>query len=306
VIAVVLATIGLALLVLPGMLGSPRHLPAAEWARVAGISLLLGFATLEIALVLLALPTVLRTLDAVGWASACEHVLPPFGWVGDLLGWPAATIALVIGVRAWRGGSQAHATACATEVEPWLGRHEDRGSFELVVLPTRRLLAVSVPSASQQVLISDGLIERLAADELEAVLLHEATHHRYRHWRYSFLAASVERALLPLGLIERSTSAVRSAVEAWADEAAAGGLTSGRTLMRNALVALADPDASPSTLRTVRERERRLERGPQDNSWPRRIATHVPALSLGAASVIFTSLALESSRASAAIVHCLA
>ena len=289
-IAALLVLSGLSLLVLPGISGPPLRLPAAGWTRLAAASLLLGFAALEIGLMLLALPTVLRALHAAGFASICERVLTPLAPGGDVLGWAAALLAVVFGSRAWRAARRSYRAACAAEVEPWFGRHEDWDEFELVVLPTERVLAVSVPGAQRQVVISDGLVERLDADQLDAVLRHEATHHRFRHWRFSLLAISVERALRPLPFVARSTRALRTSLEAWADEAAAGDSASGRALVRRAIVALAGPveDGTPRcpSRRLVRERARRLEHAPRAGAIVLRLAVLTPVFVLGVASVV--------------------
>ena len=292
-IAALLALLGLVLVVLPGVSGPPLRLPAAEWARLAGVALLLGFLAIEVGLTLLALPTVLRSLHAAGLASICERVLTPLSPGGEPVGWAAAVLAVVVGARAWRAGRRAHRRARGVEAEPWLGLHEDRGEFELVILPTPSLVAVSVPGPQPQVLISDGLVDRLDADQLDAVLRHEATHHRFRHWRFSFLAAAVERGLHPIPLVRRSTNALRTSLEGWADEVAADGSESGRALVRETLAAVAGPGSEPvpgcSSAPVVRARTRRLEYGAQSRSFALRVAVHAPVLTLGILGLVLVS-----------------
>lgn len=288
-IAALLALLGLTSIVLPGLLGTPRRSPAAEWARIAAASLLFGFVAFELGLVLLALPTALRALHAAGFAAICERVLAPLAPGGDLIGWGAAVVALVVGVRAWRAASRAQRNAQTVEAEPWLGRHEDRGDFEVVVLPTTELLAVSVPAPLPQVLISDGLIERLDGEQLEAVIRHEASHHRLRHWRFSLLAAAVEHGLRPLPLVTRTTDALRCALEGWADEVAAGDSPSGRAVVRDALVAVAGPideQARSKPKRVLRERAHRLEHGPFARTGALQFAVHAPVLVVALAAVV--------------------
>jgi len=306
-IAALLVLTGAALVALPGLVGTPLRVPAAEWARVAAASLFAGFATIETGLLLLALPTVLRALHAAGVASICEHVLTPLAPGGAVLGWTCALVATVIGVRAWRSGRRAFRTACAVEAEPWLGRHEDRGDFELVVLPTDALLAVSVPAPQPQVLISDGLVERLDADQLEAVICHEATHHRCGHWRYLLLATAVERGLRPLPLVARSTQSLRNALEVWADDTAAGKSASGRALVCSAIVAVAGPvedtTAPKGPRRALRDRTRRLERGPATRGLPWRLAVHAPTLVLAFITVVLLATWAVGTQHAAALTH---
>jgi Zn-dependent protease with chaperone function len=288
-IAALLVLLGVVLVVLPGLFRSPLRLPAAEWARIAAVSLLLGFAAVEFGLVLLALPTVLRALHAAGFAAICENVLTPLAPGGDLIGWSAGAVALVVAVRARRAASRARRNTEAVEAEPWLGRHEHRGDFELVVLPTRELLAVSVPAPLPQVLISDGLVERLDGEQLEAVIRHEASHHRFRHWRFSLLAAAVEHGLWPLPLVARATNALRCALEGWADEAAAGDSASGRAVVRDALVAVGGPideRARSMPKRVLRDRAHRLDHGPSPRASALRFVVHAPVLVLGVTTVV--------------------
>lgn len=287
-IAGLVVLVGLLLIVLPGLAGPSVRLPAAEWARLAGSSLLLGFAAVEVGLALVALPTVLRALHAAGIATICEHVLGPLFSGPDAVGWISASLAIVVGLRGALAGRSAYRKARANEIEPWLGRHVDHGDFELVVLPTSSLVALSVPAAPPQVLISDGLVDRLDSDQLEAVIRHEATHHRFRHWRFTLLATAVERALVPLPLVSRSTRSLRTALEAWADEAAAGRSASGRAVVRDAIVAVSGPVHSlPSraSQRDVDERTRRLEGVPDVGAFVLRAAMHAPVLMLGVAAV---------------------
>jgi Peptidase family M48 len=288
-IALLLTLFGLGLVVLPGISDQPHRLPPAEWARVAGLAVLVGFAAFEIGLILLALPTVLRALHAAGIAEICEHVLRPLSPGGDLTGWTAIVLALVVGTRALRTAQRAMKSTVEVEAEPWLGRHEDRGDFELVVLPTNQLLAVSAPAGHPQVLISDGLVERLDTDQLEAVIRHEATHLRCGHWRFSLLATVVERSLSPLPLVGRSTRALRNALERWADEAAAGRSAAERAVVRDAIVAVAGPlderMPDPASEAAIRDRTRRLERRPASAALVARLAVHAPVLVLALTSV---------------------
>ena len=294
-IAALLVLVGLLLLVVPGFIGIPNRGSGREWAQLSFASLLLGFATFEIGLTLVALPTVLLTLHAAGFAAICEHVLTPLSPGGDVIGWTAALVAGSVAARAWYAGKRGHQQACAAEVEPWLGRHENRGDFDLVVLPTTRLLAMSVPSEQPQVLISDGLVDRLDPDQVEAVIRHEATHHRCRHWRYSLIAASIERSLRPIPGMRKSTEVLRTALESWADEAAAGGSVAGRALVRRAITALAGPI----------DRRRRLDRSPARATVGLRFATYAPLLILAVVSLaLFTGWVVGAHHAAALGGYC--
>ena len=237
-IVLLLLAVGAGLIVIPGLVMPPLRLSPAEWTRTVATSLVVGFVAIEVSLALLALPAVLGVVDASGLATVCDWSVLRFTPLSDVVGWIAAVLAGGLAWRAWHGARRGHRLACAAAVEPWLGRHENRGIYELVVLPTERLLAMSVPGSQPQVLISDGLVAHLEPDELDAVLRHEEMHHRLAHWRYTTVAVALEHVFRPVRLTERSTRALRAAVEAWADDAAAGASYERRELVRRSLDAV--------------------------------------------------------------------
>lgn len=237
-IAVSIILAGVVLLVVPGIFDQPRFLPGREWARAVAPSLACGLIAVVSGLVLFALPTLLAVLHSVGLADLCARVPVPFSPGGPLTGWVALVVAVLVSTRAVRGGHRALRDARSAAVEPWLGRHERRGDFDLVVLPTDELLAMSVPSRPPQVVISTGLVERLEPGQLDVVIRHEATHHRCGHWRYSLVAAMVESGLGPVPLVDRSARTLRASLEQWADEGAAGASTLRRTHVGRALAAV--------------------------------------------------------------------
>lgn len=111
--------------------------------------------------------------------------------------------------------------------------HTDR----LSVLGSDRPEAFSTPPPAGRIILSSGLIERLAPAELRVVLAHEGSHLQHGHAWYVFtadLAAAANPLLRP---IARS---VRHTVERWADEDAATVVADrrlvARTLARTALL----------------------------------------------------------------------
>ena len=121
-------------------------------------------------------------------------------------------------------------------VERWVGKHETRSNYELVVVPSPHLLAVSVAGRQPQVIVSTGLIETLLPEELEAVVRHECAHLDQRHQRYLLVARAVDAGFRFLPFVRRSTAAVRIGLERWADEVAAGETAEGRERVREALL----------------------------------------------------------------------
>ena len=96
-------------------------------------------------------------------------------------------------------------------IEPWLGRHEGCEGYELVVLPTTSPLALAVDGGTPQIVISEGLIDALSSDEVDAVLRHEAAHLANGHQHYLVAAAAVEHSFALLPFARRSTRALRVA-----------------------------------------------------------------------------------------------
>jgi Zn-dependent protease with chaperone function len=286
---------GVVLVTAPGLaLPSPR-VRASLWARVAAAGLIIGFAAIEASLTMIALPAVLAPLHAAGLAAVCDWATLTAAPGGAVVGWIAAGIAVTLALRAWRAAREAHRRACAATAEPWFGRHEARTGYELVVLPTDEVLAMSVPGASPQVVISDGLVERLAAEELDVVVRHEEMHHRLHHWRYSMLASAVEQSLRPLP-VRRAASSLRAALEAWADEAATGLSPQSRSLVRRSLTTLgvdAGHHATSWGSRLNRDRLRRLSLSTHERLHrllAPRFVFAVPALALMAAVAVLLGI----------------
>lgn len=279
---------GLALLALPGAtrrLG--RGLDPAEWSRLCSLALAAGAAVLELAVVLLAAPTVLRSVGVPALAAACERMLAPLTPGGPLAGWSAAALALALPGRSLLGVLRARRSYRTFRIEGWLGEHTTFGAHELVVLPTDEPLALTVDGYAPQIIVSEGLVAVLTGEELDAVLRHEAAHLRHHHQRPLLLATAVEHGFGFLPFVRRSAGTLRIALERWADEEAAGELGQERSTVRGALLgmtrALVAPAAvaSFSAAETVMERLDALEAAPPHPSRWRRMALYVPGVLLG-------------------------
>lgn len=256
--------LGVVLLAFPGLRRvPPDRLPLHEWVPISTAALVLGLLGVEGALVLIAFPTFVHAVGAAGIADSSHDVLAPLSTTPSVLGWVSGLAATVVAVRFVIGAHRARLRAEAVRAEPWLGQHHELDEFDLVVLPTAAPLAFGVPGAPPQVLVSEGLVETMPPDALDAIVRHETAHHRLGHARYLALLAGAERALGFLVPVRRSVTTIRDALEAWADDAAGRDAASRRSL-RRALVALAGSHA------IVRDRSRRLERCP--------VAARPPAL----------------------------
>jgi beta-lactamase regulating signal transducer with metallopeptidase domain len=284
------------LLVLPGCarpLG--RRLPPAEWAKLSAGLLLTGGVALEAGLLVVGAPTALRLAGMRAVADLCEHLLGALAPGGTPLGIAAALTALLLAVATGRALVQARHSRRVLRVEPEIGWHRELIGHDLVVLPSEELVAFSAGGHPPQVVVSQRLLNLLAADELAAVLRHELTHLRHRHDRYLLLARIVEQSLGLLPLVRQSTGALRCALERWADEEAAGGGRRRRESVRAALIRLIEATAIPDVAAfmsqaTVVERLQALQATPASgSSLLRRFVVYLPALVL----VLLAVAALE-------------
>jgi hypothetical protein len=278
----------LGLLVLPGLarpLG--RRLPPAEWAALCAGLLAAGGTALAAGLAVMGGPTVLRLVGLGAVADLCEHVVGELVPGGAPVGVAAAAAALLLGVAAARSLVGTYGSSRLVRVEPGVGSHSEVCGHDLVVLPSRELVAFSTGGRPAQVVVSRRLVDLLADDELEAVLRHELAHVRHRHQRYLLLARTIEQSLGWLPLVRRATGALRCALERWADEEAAVGADRGRQSVHAALVRVIHATAMPDVAAfvspgTILERLQALQAGPVSGSAVllRRFGVYLPALLL--------------------------
>ena len=269
-----------------GLLGLPacarplgRRLPPTEWARLCAGLLAAGALVVEASLALQAAPTMLRMVGLEDIADLCEHAAPGGAALGIPAAFPAGVIAL-LACRSALGVRRRHRTA---RVEREIGWHGRLGGHQLVVLPSEELVAFSTAGRPAQVVMSRGLIRALSDDELAAVLRHEFAHVQHRHQRYLMLARVVEGSLGLLPMVRRGVTALRCAVERWADEAAAGPDSSDRASVHAALLRVAELTAMPdiaafTTPETVAERLEALGSAPTRGlAVGRRLLVYLPA-----------------------------
>ncbi|MEW6473888.1 MAG: M56 family metallopeptidase [Actinomycetota bacterium] len=301
--AVVLLLGGLCLLILPFVIRRPgRRLAPAEWVRLSAGLLGGGAVVFELALALIALPTVARAAGLHELAHVCERILGIKAAGTGPAGWAAATAAVGLPLLAFRGAVRAWRTQRRFRIEPELGRHEPYGRYELVVLPTDALLALSVSGRPGQIVLSQGLVDVVSPAELGAVVRHEAAHLAHGHHRVLILAAAVEASLGRLPLVRRSVRALRTGLERWADEDAAGGHQTGRSTVRNALVGVALAVVDPAVaafggVDGVVERLDALQAPTPNPTIFRRIAIYTPVIIVAAAILVAVGVWLGHTRA---------
>ena len=147
-----------------------RRMHPCDWARLSVLALIAGAAGLEVSLALIGLPTALKAFGVSGLVLACRRVFGELAPGGSVVGWSAAVSASLLPIAmtvAWR---RAAAAAAGMHVESWLGEHSARGDVKVVLLPTDATIAYSVARPTRQVVLSQGLRDRLVPDHLEAVV----------------------------------------------------------------------------------------------------------------------------------------
>lgn len=283
--APVLLVAALALLALPGAAWRfGRRLQPSEWSWFCVGVLMAGALMLEVALILYAMPTTLRALGVHHLADMCERAIGAVLPGGAVLGWPAAALAVAFPIRFLFVGRRTRRLQADAHIEPCLGHHRSDDGYDLVVLPTDHVVAFSVCGTTSQVVISQGLLQALRPEEVEAVVRHEVAHLHHGHQRLLLLAGALEDTL-PLGkIVRRSTAALRTGLERWADEFAAGHAGVSRAVLRRALVGVCEALMAPRTVPafsaadTITERLEALSIDPPRPSGPSRAAAYAPAL----------------------------
>lgn len=181
----VLASVAVVLVAAPGF-GARfgRRVHPADWTRWSIGSLIAGAVALEAALVLFALPTVLRALGAHALVAACARMTGSLMPGGPIVGWSAAATAMllpsgfVLGqVRARR--SNRSLARCVSGVAT-----VNVAGHRVAVVPLDSAVALSVGGSTPSIVVSLGMRDALSDAELGAVVRHEAAHIAHRHDRY--------------------------------------------------------------------------------------------------------------------------
>lgn len=149
-------------------------------------------------------------------AHIFDHIDPVKRWVAL-----AAGVAVVVAL--WRAGrvvtrrlSALHALRRALRAIP--------AGDDLTVVSGDRVEAYAVPGSPGRIVITRGMLAALTRDEMMAVIAHERSHLRHRHYHHRWVvavAAAVHPMLIPI------RSAQEWMTERWADEDAARRTTPG-------------------------------------------------------------------------------
>ncbi|GHF55519.1 M56 family metallopeptidase [Streptomyces griseosporeus] len=179
-----------------------------------------------------------------GWSDREVREAVPYDEVVGKAAIPALVAVVVLCARVlWRHGKVRRQVHRALAGLP--------GASEVAVLPDDTPYAFAAPGGERggRVVVTTGLLGRLASGERRALFAHERAHLAARHHRFVLvaqLAAAANPFLLPL------RTAVSYTTERWADEEAARAVgdrrTVARAIGRAALAAHAVPWPTPAGL----------------------------------------------------------
>lgn len=282
-----------------------RRLSPSEWSKLCAAALASGIVLLEVGLVLLAGPVVLRAVGAPSLAAACERMVGPLLPGGAVAGWSAAALGALlpaVGLGSWRRLVRVR-DALAGDL--WLGEDRHVGGRAVVVLPVERPLAFSLGGMYRSVVVSTGLQASLSETELAVVVAHEAAHVDHRHERFVSLAAIADDTLGWFRPVRRSVAAQRLALERWADERAATSVPDGRRVLAGSLARLGCDHpiravAAFSEAETVAARVAALRTPPAPLHLREHVLTYVPGTA--AVAVALTAIVSWSGHANTALV----
>lgn len=206
-----------AVLCMPFWLGPlARRLDPNENVRLSAAAILLGTLLVEVSLVVLAAPVVSGALGTHSeMIGLCLFGDGSFG--GLFISWTAAAFAVLFPVLWYQAWLRTKCVTAAMRAEATLGLHRQIDGIDLVRLPTASLVAYSIDGPDPQIVVSDGLVNLLADDELDLVVSHEVAHLRAGHGTVLRLLTALET---PMPSLRWITTSVRVAIERSADEAA--------------------------------------------------------------------------------------
>lgn len=281
------AVAALALLVLPGLAGRVgTRLAPGEWAWLCALALGAGALVLEVALVLRAAPGVLDAAGVDTVAAACSRVIAPLLVGGPVVTWAAAVAAVALAAAAVAAVAGGRRVRLRLAADLWLGESRRIAGHDVIVLPLSRPLAASFATDRGTIVVSSGLLDRLAPEEVDAVVGHEAAHLARRHHRHLTVAAAVAPLLGRLPGVGRSLAALHLALERCADEDAAAGTAGGRDVLRRCLLRLLDLPAPPAGLaafaeaRTIAARVEALAAAPPTAGTAAHLAMYAPGVAV--------------------------
>ena len=239
-------TLALTLLLLAAVVAvlPPRLLGRAGWVvrtpRVGVAVWLLTIATLTAALIGAAVATMFPLVRHLGGFSELVHRCPEFAaalrahvayLVAATVGAAAAVAIVVAGVRSLTLQMRQARAVAARHVLALLTSGQRAG--RVTVVAGEQPAAWSVASGRGYIVLTQGALDALSAEELQAVVLHEQAHLRGRHHLTLAMVIAARRAF-PCRLTTDAVPEVGLLLEMMADDAAArraGGSAVARALL---------------------------------------------------------------------------
>lgn len=174
---IALASIALVLLATPALtVRVGRRVHPADWTQWSFGSLVAGAISAVAALVLFALPTVLRAMGAHALVAACARMTGSLMPGGPIVGWSIASTAVLVpvgfvaGVLGVRRTNRDVAACVVGAVPVRIGGHD------VVLVPLDDVVALTVGGDRRVIVVSEGMRRALTSEGLEAVVRHEASH----------------------------------------------------------------------------------------------------------------------------------
>ncbi len=227
---------------------------------------------------------------------ALHHLLAPVHGVFHLLLYAGIAFALVDRTRAARRHSAVMGALTAEPPRP--GSRIARAATRVGLDPARLRLVEGLPNPAftsgwwhPRVFVARDLATRLAPDEFEAVLAHEAAHVRRRDPLRLFLLRSLAAMLFWLPAIRRLVADVADEAEISADDAAA---RTHALPLASAILRMAGADVGPPDPAVGFQRadllERRIRRLAGEDA---QVGTHVSGRSIGGAAAALVAVWLS-------------
>lgn len=294
---------GFALLAFPGWLDRRRRFGPAQFAHIARASMVLGLAGIAAGLTLWGAPAALHWADAAGVPGLCDAVVHRLPFGGLELAVPMIVLSIVVIGRAIVVAHGSRRRAEGARVDEQFGRHRRVGDYDVVVIPSPQLVAVGVPGHQPQIVLSEGIVAELSAPELDAVIRHEAAHHRLRHRQFLLTAVIVEQVFGWIPTVRSSAVSLRNAIEAWADVESVRASRTRIVPLRSALQRLADGRTTTADRCSIERRIASLDScgDAADSRRSRSFGPWVPSVALG---VVGSSALVFIVQMADAIVRC--
>lgn len=274
--------IGVTLVAIPGMFSQwGRRVHPANWARLSVACIISGLATVEVAAILYAAPSLVASISGPQVEAICKRMIEQFSPGGLPAAIFFAAVAMVLPVRALQTIRHMNRARRQVFVDPGIGCHTSHHGYDVVTLESSGPLALSVRAPVPQIVLSTTTTSCLSDEQLSLVLSHEAAHLDHHHQAYLSAAGVIDACLGLLPFARHSTAELRLALERWADEAATDAAPERRVLrdaLRNVAATMLNPAiAGLSSVDNLAQRMLALSQPPVEPTSRDRWIAYLPA-----------------------------